>query len=113
MKKYLVIYHAPIDALQQTEGSSEQEMEKGMEVWMEWARKCGDKLVDLGMPLGNGQRLIPGGKSTGSDRQVCGYSILQANSLEEAEALLEDHPHLKWDASCEIEVHESLALPGS
>jgi len=113
MKKYVVIYHAPIDAMQQTEGSSEEDMDNGMEAWMTWARKCGDKLVDLGTPLGNGLKLVPGGESTGSNRQVCGYSILQANSMEEAEGLLEDHPHLQWDAACEIEIHESLALPGS
>jgi len=113
MKKFIVTYHAPIDAMQQTAESSKEDMEKGMEAWMLWAQKCGEQLVDFGTPLGNGQKLIPGGNSESSERQVVGYSILQSDSLEEAEGLLKDHPHLAWDAACEIEVHESLAVPGS
>ena len=113
MKKFIVTYHAPIDAWQQTTETSKEDMKEGMEAWMVWAKKCGDKLLDFGTPLGNGQKLIPGGNSVSSERQVCGYSILQADSLEEAGELLKDHPHLAWNAACEIEVHESLAVPGS
>ena len=84
-----------------------------MEAWMVWAQKCGDKLVDMGTPLANGTKLVPGGGSETSDKNVVGYSILQAESLEEASSLLNDHPHLAWDGACEIEVHESMAMPGS
>ena len=113
MKKFFVLYHAPIDAWKQTENQSAEDMEKGMEAWMEWAKRCGDKLVDMGTPLGNGLKLLPGGVSQSSDKLVAGYSILQAESLEEASGLLKDHPHLDWNAECEIELHESLAAPGS
>ncbi len=54
MKKFLVIYHAPADAQMETSNRSQEEQAKGMEPWMEWAKKCGDKLVDLGSPLANG-----------------------------------------------------------
>jgi len=33
--------------------------------------------------------------------------------MEEARGLLKDHPHLDWNAECEIDVLESLAMPGS
>ena len=55
-----------------------------MELWMQWAQKCGDKLVDLGSPLMNGQKLNPDGKSEGSNKNVVGYSVLQAENIEEA-----------------------------
>jgi len=42
-----------------------------------------------------------------------GYSILQAENMDEAKELLQGHPHLDWNAACEIEVHESLPMPGS
>ena len=113
MKKFIVIYHAPLDALQQSMGATPEEAQKGMEEWMVWAEKCGDKLVDMGKPLANGVKLDPEGGSEQSSRQVCGYSILQAESLEEASGLLKDHPHLGWGAGCEIEVHETLAIPGT
>ena len=35
-----------------------------------------------------------------------GYSILQAENMEAAKALLADHPHLAWSPDCEVEVHE-------
>ncbi|MCP4313311.1 MAG: hypothetical protein GY790_18795 [Bacteroidetes bacterium] len=112
MKKYMVLYHAPIDAWKQTEGSSPEEMEKGMEAWMAWAKKCGDHLVDMGTPLAKGLKIGPGGVSEDSSRQVCGFSILQAESMEQARVLMKDHPHLDWTAECEIEIHESLPTPG-
>jgi len=112
MKKFIVIYHAPVDAMKQTANSTPEEQAKGMEQWMQWAQKCGDKLVDLGAPLMNGQQLSPGGKSTSSDKNVVGYSILQAENLDEAKSLLNGHPHLGWNAECAIEVHETMPLPG-
>ncbi len=113
MTKFIVTYQAPIDATWKTQESSPEEMEAGMKAWMAWAHKCGDKLVDMGTPLGNGITIGPGGSSASSASRIIGYSILQANSMEEAKDLLKDHPHLDWNASCEIELHESLAMPGS
>lgn len=112
MKKFIVIYHAPIDAMQQTAKLSPEDQAKGMEAWMQWAKKCGNKLVDLGSPLMNGQQLSPDGKSKNSDKNVAGYSVLQAANMEEAKALLNGHPHLGWNAACSIEVHETMPLPG-
>ncbi len=73
-------------------------------------KKCGSGLVDLGNPLGNGQKLSKSGSSP-SERDVAGYSILQAESMEEAIEMLKGHPHLKWAGGCEIEVHESFPMP--
>lgn len=112
MKKFIVLYHAPIDAMKQTAKASPEEQAKGMEGWMKWAQKCGDKLVDMGAPLINGQQLSPDGKSKSSDKSVVGYSVLQAGNIEEAKALLTGHPHLGWNAECAIEVHETMPLPG-
>ena len=112
MKKFLVIYHTPTEAAKQMAKTSKEDQAKGMEAWMAWAQKCGDQLVDMGAPLMGGQRLSPGGKSTNSNKEVNGYSILQANDMKEAIGLLQGHPHLGWNADCTIEVHETMALPG-
>lgn len=98
--------------MKQTANSSPEEQAKGMESWMQWAQKCGDKLVDLGNPLINGQKLSPDGQSKNSSKEVAGYSVLQAEDVEEAKSLLEEHPHLAWNAECSIEVHETMPLPG-
>jgi hypothetical protein len=111
MKKYIVLYTAPIEATEQMQQVPPEEQAKGMEAWMQWAQKCGDKLVDLGSPLAGGQKLSPSG-STNSNLNLAGYSILQANSMEEAKGLLKGHPHLGWNAACTIEVYETMPLPG-
>ncbi len=92
--------------------SSPEEMKKGMESWMAWAKKCGSGLVDMGSPMGIGLKITPAGASP-SSQNVVGYSMLQAESMDQALTLLKGHPHLAWAAGCVIEVHESLPLPGS
>ncbi len=111
MKKYLITYHAPVEAMSQMENISSDDAQKGMEMWMQWAQKCGDHLVDLGSPLGEGQSLNVKGEVSNSGRQVCGYSILQADDMDHAKKLLEGHPHLSgWNDACEIELHEVMPL---
>lgn len=110
MKKFIVLYHASADALAKMGQSSPEDTKKGMEAWMNWAKECGSGLVDLGTPLAGGQKVSESGTSP-SDKGVVGYSILQANSLEDAVAMLSNHPHLSFTAGCEIEIHESMPLP--
>ena len=110
MKKFVVIYHAPASFMEQAADAAPGQMEEGMKAWMEWAAKCGEGLVDFGAPLAGGQKLSQSGSSA-SDRSVVGYSILQAENIEGAKALLKGHPHLEWAGSCEIEVHEAMPPP--
>ena len=110
MKNFVVIYHAPA-SWDQAQHASPEEMQKGMEAWMQWAAKCGDALVDFGAPLSGGQKLSKTGSSP-SDKSVIGYSILKADDMNGAKALLQGHPHLEWAAGCEIEVPETMPPPG-
>ena len=111
MKKFIVLYHASSDAAQKMVSATPEEMKEGMKPWMEWAKKCGSGLVDMGTPLGNGQKVAKSGTKP-SNKEVVGYSILQAENMNEAVGMLKAHPHLDWTDSCEIEVHESLSTPG-
>ena len=110
MKKYIVIYHAPTSGWEQMKDATPEDMKAGMEAWMVWAKSSGDGLVDFGAPLGGGQKITKSGSSP-SDKNVVGYSVLQAENMEAEQALLKGHPHLEWAAGCEIEVHESLPPP--
>jgi len=38
MKKFIVIYHAPDEAIQQMGNSTPEELKAGMEPWMVWAQ---------------------------------------------------------------------------
>ncbi len=108
----MVIYHAPMAAAEKMATSTPEEMQEGMKPWMEWAERCGSGLVDMGTPLGNGMKVTKDGTSP-SDKAVVGYSVLQAEDMDGAVAMLESHPHLQWVDGCEVEVHEQMPLPGS
>lgn len=110
MKKFIVLYYAPTSAVAQMSKASLEEMKKGMEPWMVWAKKIGSGMVDLGTPLGNGRKVTKSGV-TASNSQVTGYSVLQAEDMDAAVEMLKNHPHLGWAAGCEIEVYESMPLP--
>ena len=113
MKKFIVTFHAPASAMEQMAGmatASAEDQKKAVEPWMAWAERCGSALVDPGSPLMGGQTLSKSGSSS-SGRGVVGYSILQAEDMEAAKALLVSHPHLEWVAGCEIDVHESMHGP--
>lgn len=109
MKKYIVIYHAPMPAEENMQADPE-DMKGVMDAWMAWGEKCGAGMVDMGNPLGNGQVVTKNGTSP-STKDVVGYSILQAESMEEAVKMLEGHPHLDMPGGCSIEVHEEMPLP--
>jgi hypothetical protein len=110
MKKYIVLYRASESAVEKTKDMDPEEMKKGMEAWMTWSSKCGEGLVDIGTPLGSGQKVSSEGVTSGNSG-VMGYSILQAEDMDKAVGMLKEHPHLGWAEGCEIEVHESLPMP--
>ena len=63
-----------------------------MEAWMAWFQRSGDRLVDMGTQLSGGRRLTAS-RSSRSERNVVGYSIVR-ESMEAAESPLADRPHL-------------------
>lgn len=111
MKTYLITYHAPADLMKRSSDTSPEDAEKSMKEWRLWAEKCGDRLIDFGLPLANGKSLNPNGNTSESKKDVVGYSLIAAESMEEAQGLFKGHPHLSWDSACSIEIHESLPLP--
>ena len=74
MKKFIVVYYSPASAMKKMKDASPEDMKKGMEGWMAWAKKCGKGLSDVGAPLGNGHALTHSG-SKASKKNVTGYSM--------------------------------------
>lgn len=111
MKKFIVVYHAPLSALAQMQEATPEQSKAGMDAWMTWAKECGSALVDSGAPLGNGKSLSPSATAE-SSKEVCGYSVMQAESMDAATKLPKKHPHFMMSGQCTIEVHEALPLPG-
>ncbi|WP_062310043.1 YciI family protein [Demequina rhizosphaerae] len=111
MPKYVFIYHAPPMPADASPPEPE-EVQQMMDAWYGWATSVGENLIDLGTPLSGGIRVDPDGVSA-STKEVAGYSIVQADSMDTAVELAQSHPHLNMPGGCSIEVHEAEPLPGS
>ncbi len=107
MKKFLVIYYSS-QTMQETVADSTIDKNAEMQKWMDWAEKCGSSLVDMGAPLGNAHKMSAENHGP-SESSVTGYSILQAESWDEVNSLMQGHPHLAM-GECEIEIHEAFNM---
>lgn len=111
MKKYFVLYMAPVAEFQKLmEHSTPEQAKAGMDAWMKWADAHKADLVDLGQPLGKTKRVNTSGVSD-TKTDIGGYSIVQAESHEEAAKLFEGHPHLEIPGAY-IDILEITQIPG-
>ena len=110
MAKYMVLYRSSVSAQDQMASASPEQAQEGMDMWMRWADKAGSAVVDLGSPLG-GSRLVPSGADAQTGTPIGGFSVLEADSADDAVALLEGHPHLQAPGGV-IEVLDFLQIPG-
>lgn len=98
MAKFLYLYHGGGRV-----APSREEGQKIMQAWMDYFARMGDKIVDGGAPLAPSRRV-----AGAPDSRCTGYSVIQADSLGDAEKLTEGHPHLMSGGS--IEVCEALPI---
>ncbi len=121
MKRYIILYLAPLEVAERFAHATPEEAMKGMKLWGEWFNKIGPALVDAGKPLGNAMRVTKDG-ITKSDSKIIGMTIVQANSMDEVLEMVKDHHHLHWTdgldealtnvkGDCEIIVLEEQAIP--
>ena len=81
MKKYIVLYHASKGAMEKMGAASPEDMKKGMEPWMVWAKRCGSGLVDMGSPLGNAQKVVKNGASSSQSTVNSAGNALTVNDV--------------------------------
>ena len=82
MGKYVYIYYEGADS---DAGSDEE--------WGAWFGKLGDKLIDVGNPFNAGGMAVhQGGVMAVQDKPATGYSIVSAETMEEATELAKGCP---------------------
>ena len=108
MTTYLVLYSSPVSAAEQLASATPEQAEAGMAEWTAWAQRNGESIADLGQPLGEG-RALEGGSSGPSSMQHTGYSLIKADSMDDAVTMLADHPHFHIPGAS-IDVFEVLPL---
>ena len=90
---------------------TEEEAGAVMAKWGVWMQKVGSALSDIGTPFGPGSSLVDDG-SAGTATSLTGYSILEADSLDDARALADGHPYLSdGQGNYAIDLYELLPLP--
>jgi len=110
MTRYIVLYCAPLSVAERFAQVPPEEASKGVKQWVDWAERIGTGLVDPGRPLGNAMRLTASGTAQ-TDSEIIGMSILQAESMDGALEMVQDHHHLHWAEGCEIVVLEEMPIP--
>lgn len=106
MKKFLVIYYAPAEAMGKMATATDEEKMASMKPWMDWKAAHDANIVDFGAPLMPGTGRGKEGAWTQSSKEVSGYSIIQGSDLETTKALFADHPHIAWAPNCTLEIYE-------
>jgi len=87
MTKFLVTYHGG------SQPDSPEAAQQVMTAFMAWAQKTGSALVDPGAPLGPSKVVSSTAVTDGAAEGPCGgYSIIEADDLDAAVALVADHP---------------------
>jgi hypothetical protein len=98
---YLLLYHG--GGMPDTP----EEQARVMQQWTEWFGVLGDRLVDGGNPVSQTKRIVGGGSVSDQANGPTGYSIIKAESLDQAVELAKGCPVLQGGAS--IDVAETFA----
>ena len=83
--------------------ASEEEQQRVMQQWMAWFGTLGDAVVEVGNPLG-ASAAVNGGSTSG----LTGFSVIAADSLDDAVAKAGGCPIL--EAGGGVEVYETIPM---
>lgn len=108
MSRYMLIYNGKATDPSQM---SPEDATKVMDGWRSWMGSVGPALVDVGTPFGPGTSIVDDGSSANAI-ELSGYSIVEANSLDEARGLAQSHPFLsEGKGAYAVEVYEMQPVP--
>ncbi len=108
MPQYMMVYKGEATDMADM---SEEEGAAVMAKWATWMEKVGPALRDVGTPFGPGSSLVDDGTS-GTALSLTGYSIVEADDMDGAQALADGHPYLsEGKGDYAIDVFEMMPVP--
>jgi hypothetical protein len=112
MKKFMVLYMASEGDFKKAMGEmtniTPEQQDASMQEWVEWMKNKGG-VVDMGAALGKTKRVAPN-EISDTRNEIGGYSILEAETHEEAAQKMQDSPHFKMMPGGWIEVMEIMPM---
>ena len=98
MKKFVLLYTGTRD---------QAPTDESIAAWGEWFASIGDKLVDAGNPFGQGREVSTGNTTelSPSATGVTGYTLINAQDIDEAEKVALAHPTVE-----SILVYEAMPM---
>lgn len=112
MKKFLVLYNAPIAAFDEAMKNMTPEAAKQQnEVWTKWMDEHKDIFLDIGAPLGKNKRFTLSGL-TDVRNEVGGYSIVKAETAEEVSKIFAGMPMFGMQGAY-VEIMECMPMGGA
>ncbi|GAB5493926.1 MAG: hypothetical protein Phog2KO_41410 [Phototrophicaceae bacterium] len=88
----------------------EEAQAKVMAEWGAWYGEMGEAIVDGGNPFSASKTISEAGVSDGaaSSPSATGYTVISADSLDDAVAKSQNHPHIKYGG--QISVYETFEM---
>ena len=83
----------------------------GMTAWKEWVEKHGSSIVTMGGPLGKTKQVSNTG-IVDTSNHLGAFTVVRADSHEEAAKLFEKHPHFAIFPGDSVEIMPVLPIPG-
>ena len=90
MSKFLYLYRGPATRM---EDFTREQGEQQLKAWTDWGNRVGGSLVDFGEPCGDRVAVSDDGSTTEA-AEINGYTIVEAEDLDAARALVDRHPFL-------------------
>ena len=88
--------------------ASPEEQQAQMQKWEAWFGTLGGAVSDIGNPFGASATVKDGGSVAGGASRLGGYSVIEADSLDDATAKATGCPVLESGGT--VEVYEAIAM---
>ncbi len=96
MADYIIAYHGG------RKPNSPEEGQAHMQKWKEWVGDLGDAAVNPGTPLNKSYFVSADEVTEGGDKAMSGYSVVKADSIEEAIVMAQSCPFLEMGGTLEV-----------
>lgn len=108
MSKFIILYKGPATDMDAIPDEKKNEV---MQAWKVWMEKLGPAIADIGAPMALGSSVVDDG-SEGAAAELSGYTIIEADDMEGAKALVDGHPFLsEGQGNFAVDVFELMPVP--